>query len=103
MLNKPDFANHVTSNVYFDTWVYHPPGIDLLAEMINIISIRVGSEMVGAVRNIDLLTVSVLTTQNAILIGPMSMRRSVAQSLNTIPGAYSRGLTHSSKRRGLKS
>jgi len=103
MLNKPDFAKHVTSNVFLDTWVYHPPGIDLLAEMINTNSIRFGSEMVGAVRNIDLLTVSILTTQNAISIGSTSMRRSAAQSLNTIPGAYSRGLTHSSKRRGLKS
>ncbi len=102
MLNKPAFAKHVTSNVFFDTCVYIT-GIDLLAEMINTISIRIGSEMVGAVRNIDLLTVSILTTQNAISFGSTSMRRSPAQSLNTIPGAYSRGLTHSSKRRGLKS
>jgi len=69
MLNKPDLAKHVTNNVLFDTCVYHPSGINLLAEMIDTNSIRFGSEMVGAVRNIDPQTVSILTTQNAMSIG----------------------------------
>jgi len=40
-------------NVYFDTCVYHQPGIDLLFNVIDIDNILFGSEMVGAVRGID--------------------------------------------------
>ena len=40
-------------NVFFDTCVYHQPGIDLLVEVIEIDNILFGSEMVGAVRGID--------------------------------------------------
>ena len=40
-------------NVFFDTCVYHQPGIDLLAEVIPVDNILFGSEMVGAVRGID--------------------------------------------------
>ena len=40
-------------NVFFDTCVYHQPGIDLLVRVIDIGNILFGSEMVGAVRGID--------------------------------------------------
>ena len=40
-------------NVYFDTCVYHQPGIDLLTQVIPVENILFGSEMVGAVRGID--------------------------------------------------
>ena len=40
-------------NVFFDTCVYHQPGIDLLLEVIDVDNILFGSEMVGAVRGID--------------------------------------------------
>ena len=40
-------------NVYFDTCVYHQPGIDLLFRVIDVENILFGSEMVGAVRGID--------------------------------------------------
>ena len=40
-------------NVYFDTCVYHQPGIDLLFNVIDIENILFGSEMIGAVRCID--------------------------------------------------
>jgi 4-oxalmesaconate hydratase len=40
-------------NVFFDTCVYHQPGIDLMVEVIHIDNILFGSEMVGAVRGID--------------------------------------------------
>lgn len=53
MLKKPPLAEHVMGNVYFDTCVYHQPGIDLLFEVIDINNILFGSEMVGAVRGID--------------------------------------------------
>ena len=53
MLKRPPLATHVMRNVYFDTCVYHQPGIDLLFEVIEIDNILFGSEMVGAVRGID--------------------------------------------------
>ena len=40
-------------NVFFDTCVYHQPGIDLLLEVIPTANILFASEMVGAVRGID--------------------------------------------------
>ena len=40
-------------NVFFDTCVYHQPGIDLLFNVIDVKNILFGSEMVGAVRGID--------------------------------------------------
>ena len=53
MLKKPLLNEHVMKNVFFDTCVYHQPGIDLLFEVIDIDNILFGSEMVGAVRGID--------------------------------------------------
>jgi 4-oxalmesaconate hydratase len=53
MLKRPPLAQHVMKNVYFDTCVYHQPGIDLLAKVIDVDNILFGSEMVGAVRGID--------------------------------------------------
>ena len=41
------------ANVYFDTCVYHLPGIELLTKVIPIENILFASEMVGAVRGID--------------------------------------------------
>ncbi len=56
MLKQPDLATHVMNNVYFDTCVYHQPGINLLADVIDTKNILFGSEMVGAVRGIDPMT-----------------------------------------------
>ncbi|UZK65188.1 amidohydrolase family protein [Sphingomonas sp. M1-B02] len=53
MLKQPDLSGHVMNNVYFDTCVYHQPGVDLLAKVIDTKNILFGSEMVGAVRGID--------------------------------------------------
>lgn len=53
MLKKPALRDHVMKNVYFDTCVYHQPGIKLLFEVIDKKNILFGSEMVGAVRGID--------------------------------------------------
>ena len=53
MLKKPHLRDHVMKNVFFDTCVYHQPGIDLLFKVIDIDNILFGSEMVGAVRGID--------------------------------------------------
>lgn len=53
MLKIPPLAEHVMKNVYFDTCVYHQPGIDLLFNVIDKKNILFASEMIGAVRGID--------------------------------------------------
>jgi 4-oxalmesaconate hydratase len=53
MLGRPPLAESVMGNVFFDTCVYHQPGINLLFDVIDVDNILFGSEMVGAVRGID--------------------------------------------------
>ena len=53
MLKRPPLREHVMRNVFFDTCVYHQPGIELLVRVIDIDNILFGSEMVGAVRGVD--------------------------------------------------
>jgi len=53
MLKRPALDGHVMRNVFFDTCVYHQPGIDLLVKVIDTSNILFGSEMLGAVRGID--------------------------------------------------
>jgi 4-oxalmesaconate hydratase len=52
-LKRPPLKESVLNNVYFDTCVYHQPGIDLLLDVIPVDNILFASEMVGAVRGID--------------------------------------------------
>ena len=52
-LKKPLLREHLLKNVFFDTCVYHQPGIDLLTKVIPVDNILFASEMVGAVRGID--------------------------------------------------
>ncbi len=52
-LKKPLLKDHLLNNVFFDTCVYHQPGIDLLFKVIPVDNILFASEMVGAVRGID--------------------------------------------------
>ena len=52
-LKKPLLSEHLLRNVYFDTCVYHQPGIDLLTRVIPVDNILFASEMIGAVRGID--------------------------------------------------
>ncbi|MBD3677916.1 MAG: amidohydrolase [Rhodobacteraceae bacterium] len=53
MMGKPPLREHVMKNVFFDTCVYHQPGIDLLFEVIDIDNILFASEMFGAVKGVD--------------------------------------------------
>ena len=53
MMRRPPLREHVMRNVFFDTCVYHQPGIDLLFRVIDVDNILFGSEMVGAVRGVD--------------------------------------------------
>ena len=52
-IKKIPLAEHVMQNVYFDTCVYHLPGIELLTKVIPIGNILFASEMLGAVPGID--------------------------------------------------
>jgi 4-oxalmesaconate hydratase len=56
MLQQPPVESNVMGNVFFDTCVYHQPGIDLLLDVVDTRNILFGSEMVGAVRGIDART-----------------------------------------------
>jgi 4-oxalmesaconate hydratase len=52
-MKRPILEDHLLKNVFFDTCVYHLPGIELLLKVIPMDNILFGSEMVGAVRGID--------------------------------------------------
>ncbi len=52
-MGLPPLDELLLDNVYFDTCVYHQPGIDLLTKVIPTKNILFASEMVGAVRGID--------------------------------------------------
>jgi len=52
-MGRPDPAQHLMSNVFFDTCVYHQPGIDLLLRVVAEDNILFASEMLGAVRGAD--------------------------------------------------
>ncbi len=45
--------DHLLDHIWFDTCVYHQPGIDLLLKVVPTENILFASEMVGAVRGID--------------------------------------------------
>jgi 4-oxalmesaconate hydratase len=52
-LKRPPFSELLLKNVFFDTCVYHRPGIELLLKVVPVDNILFASEMVGAVRGID--------------------------------------------------
>jgi 4-oxalmesaconate hydratase len=52
-LKRPPLGELLLKNVYFDTCVYHQPGIELLMKVVPVDNILFASEMVGAVKGID--------------------------------------------------
>ncbi len=52
-MGRPPLSDYLLNNVFFDTCVYHLPGIELLLKVVPVDNILFGSEMVGAVRGID--------------------------------------------------
>jgi 4-oxalmesaconate hydratase len=52
-MGLPPLKELLLKNVFFDTCVYHQPGIDLLLKVIPPENILFASEMVGAVRGVD--------------------------------------------------
>jgi 4-oxalmesaconate hydratase len=55
-MKRPPLEELLLGNVFFDTCVYHLPGIELLLKVVPVDNILFGSEMVGAVRGIDART-----------------------------------------------
>jgi 4-oxalmesaconate hydratase len=52
-LKRPPLSEHLLRNVFFDTCVYHQPGIDLLARVIPPENVLFACEIIGAVQGID--------------------------------------------------
>lgn len=52
-MKRPPLSEALLKNVFFDSCVYHQPGIDLLTRVIPADNVLFASEMVGAVRSID--------------------------------------------------
>jgi 4-oxalmesaconate hydratase len=52
-MGLPPLKELLLNNIYFDTCVYHKPGIELLLKVIPVDNILFASEMVGAVRGKD--------------------------------------------------
>jgi 4-oxalmesaconate hydratase len=50
---RPELDEIIKNNIFFDTCVYHQPGINLLAEVVPVDNILFASEMVGAVKGVD--------------------------------------------------
>jgi 4-oxalmesaconate hydratase len=51
-MGRPD-PSTLLDNVFFDTCVYHQPGVDLLSRVIPADNVLFASEMLGAVRGVD--------------------------------------------------
>ncbi|MBW4332122.1 amidohydrolase [Stakelama sp. CBK3Z-3] len=51
MMDRP--LEGLLENVFFDTCVYHAPGVALLADVVPVDNVLFGSEMIGAVRGKD--------------------------------------------------
>ncbi len=52
-MKKPLLTEHLLHNVFFDSCVYHLPGIELMAKVIPVDNILFASELLGAVKGID--------------------------------------------------
>jgi 4-oxalmesaconate hydratase len=52
-MKRPPLQELLLNNVFFDTCVYHAPGVELLLKVVPVDNVLFASEMVGAVRGID--------------------------------------------------
>jgi 4-oxalmesaconate hydratase len=50
---RPELVDIIKNNIFFDTCVYHQPGINLLTEVVPADNILFASEMIGAVKGLD--------------------------------------------------
>ena len=94
-LKKPLLTDHLLNNIFFDTCVYHQPGIDLLTKVIPVDNILFACEMIGAVRGIDPETGHYYDdTKRYIEATPiLERRRRATRSTKATRAACSRGST----------
>ena len=95
MLKRPPLAEHVMRNVFFDTCVYHQPGIDLLVRVIDLDNILFGSEMIGAVRGVD-------PEIRALLRRHAALHRRARRSTSATSGASSRAMRAACTRASMR-
>jgi 4-oxalmesaconate hydratase len=50
---RPELDDILAQNIFFDTCVYHQPGIELLTRVVPLDNILFASEMLGAVKGVD--------------------------------------------------
>jgi 4-oxalmesaconate hydratase len=100
-MKKPPLEELVLKNVYFDTCVYHRPGIEMMFNVIPIDNIIFGSEMVGAVRGIDPTTNQYFDDTkryiDALGLSPENRRKVFAENARRV---YGLDRTAFMKRRG---
>jgi 4-oxalmesaconate hydratase len=53
MLGKAPLEEHLMHNIFFDTCVYHYPGVKFLIDVVGVDNVLFASEMLGAVKGID--------------------------------------------------
>jgi hypothetical protein len=101
-LKKPLLKDHLLNNVFFDTCVYHQPGIDLLTKVIPVDNILFASEMIGAVRGIDPETGFTTTTTPSATSkpAPTSWATTATRSTKAMRAACIRAWMRPSKPRG---
>ena len=80
-MKRPPLEELLLKNVFFDTCVYHLPGIELLLKVMPVDNILFGSEMVGAVRGIDPRTGPLLRRHQALYRCAAAERRGQAEDL----------------------
>ena len=97
-MKKPLLSEHLLNNIFFDTCVYHQPGIDLLTKVIPVKNILFASEMIGAVRGIDPDDGPLLRRHEALhrRVDHRSMRSSASRSTKATRAASSARLDASS-------
>jgi hypothetical protein len=79
-MKKPLLQEHLLNNIFFDTCVYHQPGIDLLTKVIPVKNVLFASEMIGAVRGIDPKPATTTTTPNATSRPPRCRMKTASRS-----------------------
>ncbi len=100
MVDRP--LEGLLDNIYFDTCVYHQPGVELLTKVIPVDNVLFGSEMIGAVRGARSRHRRVFRRYQALCrcVRGAERRGPLSDFRGQRPPRLSRGSTRCSRRRG---
>ena len=99
--SRPELDEIMANNIFFDTCVYHQPGINLLTEVVPVDNILFASEMVGAVKGIDPRTGHYFDdTKRYVDMRRSSRPPTSRRSSKAIPAEFSAVLKFRNPRRG---